>query len=63
MDVSDATVAVGLSSGPHPGSSSVVVVEVAPHVPLSLLGLFPFPLIPSLDWSLVHVVHVVSIIP
>ena len=49
-----ATVSQWLSVNPHPGSSSVAVVEVAPKIPLSSLGLSPLPQRPSLGWKSVH---------
>ncbi len=55
-----AAVGLGLPVDPHPGPSSVVVVEVAPKIPLSPLGLVPVPQRPGLDWVSVHERHVES---
>ena len=52
-----------LSSSPYPRPASVVMVKISPHVPSPLLCLAPVPVVPCLDGPLIHITHVVPVIP
>jgi hypothetical protein len=57
---SNSTVAVGLSFYPDPGSSSVVVVKVAPKVPSSDFCFTPVPQRPGFSRGFIHKWHIDS---
>lgn len=61
MHKSRSAVAI-VQADPDPSSASVVMVKVAPVVPLSLLCLRPVPQVIGLVRPLIHVVHVVAVI-
>ena len=61
-DKSIATVST-LAIGPHPRSTPIVMIKVAPHVPFALLSLCPIPSVPGFMRALIHKIHVVAIIP
>ena len=52
-----------LSPGPNPRPASVMMVKITPHVPSPLLCLVPAPKVPCLDRPLIHITHVVPVIP
>jgi len=51
-------VAVWLVVDPHPGSPSVLMIKISPHVPSSSLCLLPIPQRPGLLGVVVHVLHI-----
>lgn len=62
MGRSLSAIAISSSINPDPGSSSIMMIKVSPIVPFSMFSLTPFPHIPDFSWTLIHIIHVITII-